>query len=94
MLDQLMSVQLSIKSNGLYLIGDINTGRCPTIPSVLLFLLHIQREEVGGYTLANSMYKWSKMRSVHGPCRSTDHGCTVPYSIFVAVLVMNCLSVL
>ena len=34
----------------------------PTIPSVIYFLLHIQQLEIGGFKLANQMYKWGKMR--------------------------------
>jgi hypothetical protein len=34
----------------------------PTIPCALYFLLHLQQLEIGGFTLANGMYKWQKMR--------------------------------
>ncbi|KAH3790012.1 hypothetical protein DPMN_168206, partial [Dreissena polymorpha] len=36
----------------------------PTIPSAVYFLLHIQQQEIGGFKLANQMFKWSKMRSI------------------------------
>jgi hypothetical protein len=64
LMDELSFLQGSLKSNSLHQGADIGRARCPTIPCVLLFLLHVQREEIGGFTLANSMYKWSKIRSV------------------------------
>ncbi|WAR21994.1 KNDC1-like protein [Mya arenaria] len=36
----------------------------PTIPSTVFFLLHIQQQEIGGFKLANQMFKWSKMRTI------------------------------
>lgn len=35
----------------------------PTIPCFLLFVIHVQQQELGGFTLPNDMYKWTKLRS-------------------------------
>ncbi|XP_022080573.1 uncharacterized protein LOC110973789 isoform X2 [Acanthaster planci] len=43
--------------------GDAHKGS-PTLPSTLLFLMHVQQLEIGGFTLANGMYKWTKMKSI------------------------------
>ena len=34
----------------------------PTIPCFLLFVIHVQQQELGGFTLPSDMYKWTKMR--------------------------------
>lgn len=40
-----------------------NSGRRqPTIPCILLFLLHVQQEEIGGFRLANGMIRWNKIK--------------------------------
>ncbi|KAF6037990.1 KNDC1 [Bugula neritina] len=36
----------------------------PTIPCALIFSLHVQQLEQGGFTLANGMYRWPKLRSL------------------------------
>ena len=41
--------------------GDAHRGG-PTLPPTLLFLMHVQQLEIGGFRLANGMYKWTKMR--------------------------------
>ena len=34
----------------------------PTLPPTLLFLMHLQQLEIGGFQLANGMYKWNKIK--------------------------------
>ena len=34
----------------------------PTLPPTLLFLMHVQQLEIGGFQLANGLYKWTKIK--------------------------------
>ncbi|XP_038045530.1 uncharacterized protein LOC119720079 [Patiria miniata] len=43
--------------------ADAHKGS-PTLPPTLLFLMHVQQLEIGGFKLANGMYKWTKMKSI------------------------------
>ena len=60
--------QVLLKTDGQWLLKDDACRVKPTLPSVLLFLMHIQQQEIGGFTLANGMYKWAKMRCAHSAC--------------------------
>ena len=61
---------LQVKVNGepMAMMQDKDSHMYPTIPCVLYFLLHLQQLEIGGFTLANGMFKWQKMRCVCGMC--------------------------
>jgi hypothetical protein len=67
---------MKIKSEPLALLQDKDSHMYPTIPCALYFLLHLQQLEIGGFTLANGMYKWQKMRYMYkkGFVTSTDKG--------------------
>ena len=62
---------LQVKVNGepMAMMQDKDSHMYPTIPCVLYFLLHLQQLEIGGFTLANGMFKWQKMRCVCGMCK-------------------------
>ena len=53
---------MQLKSDPDILMKEKDSYLLPTIPSVLYFLLHVQQLEIGGFRLANGMYKWGKMR--------------------------------
>jgi hypothetical protein len=58
----LYDCQVLLKTDSTWLLRDNAYREKPTIPCALLFLMHIQQLELGGFTLANGMYKWTKMR--------------------------------
>ncbi|XP_060074795.1 kinase non-catalytic C-lobe domain-containing protein 1-like [Ylistrum balloti] len=62
--EELSSVRLFLKNDGMAITSITNSHLLPTIPSVLLFLFHVQQQEIGSFQLANGMYKWSKIRSI------------------------------
>lgn len=68
-MEELTSARLFLKSDVMSLVNQKDSHMYPTIPSVVLLLLHIQQCEIGGFKLANGMYKWSKMRSI---CNAID----------------------
>ena len=53
-----------LKTDASWLIQGDAFRRRPTIPSALLFIMHVQQEELGGFLLANGMFKWTKLRLV------------------------------
>ncbi|KAJ8316887.1 hypothetical protein KUTeg_004791 [Tegillarca granosa] len=63
-LEDLNNTRMFLKNDARSLMDNKDSHLFPTIPSILLFLLHVQQQEIGGFTLANQMYKWSKMRSI------------------------------
>ncbi|KAL5022627.1 hypothetical protein ScPMuIL_001782 [Solemya velum] len=63
-MEDLVSLKMHLKNDALYLMEAKDCYLIPTIPSVLLFLLHVQQLELGTFQLANAMYKWSKIRSI------------------------------
>ncbi|XP_021355503.1 protein very KIND-like isoform X2 [Mizuhopecten yessoensis] len=63
-IEELSSVRLFLKNDGMAITSVTNSHLLPTIPSVLLFLFHVQQQEFGSFQLANGMYKWSKIRSI------------------------------
>ena len=66
--EELASLKLFLKSDNACFSGEKGSQRrAPTIPCVLLFLIHVQQQEIGGFKLANGMFRWSKMKSVSLP---------------------------
>ncbi|XP_053407466.1 kinase non-catalytic C-lobe domain-containing protein 1-like isoform X3 [Mercenaria mercenaria] len=64
-LDELCASRMFLKNDPLSLMQqDKDCHLYPTIPSAVIFLLHIQQLEIGGFRLANQMYKWGKIRSI------------------------------
>ncbi|XP_064630511.1 uncharacterized protein LOC135489206 isoform X2 [Lineus longissimus] len=63
-MEDLTQVKAYLKKDNMCLVQSPEAKLGPTIPSVLLFLLHVQQLEIGGFTLANGMFKWTKMRSI------------------------------
>ncbi|XP_041369911.1 kinase non-catalytic C-lobe domain-containing protein 1-like [Gigantopelta aegis] len=63
-MEQLATLKMQLKSDPDVLMKEKDSYLLPTIPSVLYFLLHVQQLEIGGFRLANGMYKWGKMRSI------------------------------
>ncbi|XP_076104710.1 kinase non-catalytic C-lobe domain-containing protein 1-like isoform X4 [Mytilus galloprovincialis] len=68
-MEELTTTRIFLKSDVGSLLSNKDSHMYPTIPSVVLLLLHIQQCEIGGFKLANGMYKWSKMRSI---CNAID----------------------
>ncbi|KAK7109186.1 uncharacterized protein [Littorina saxatilis] len=69
LMDDLEALQVKVKGEPMALMQDKDSHMYPTIPGTLYFLLHLQQLEIGGFTLANGMYKWQKMRSI---CQMID----------------------
>ncbi|KAK7479244.1 hypothetical protein BaRGS_00029492, partial [Batillaria attramentaria] len=68
-MEHLETLQVQLKGEQMALMKDKESHMYPTIPCALYFLLHLQQLEIGGFTLANGMYKWAKMRSI---CQMID----------------------
>ncbi|XP_035671726.1 kinase non-catalytic C-lobe domain-containing protein 1-like isoform X2 [Branchiostoma floridae] len=63
-MEDLNAVKVILKSDsGCLVDGENHRGRA-TIPPTLLFLMHVQQQEIGAFTMANGMYKWAKLRSI------------------------------
>ena len=60
--DELSSLKLFLKSDDSCLVSEKGQKHVSTIPCILLFLIHVQQQEIGGFKLANQMYRWSKMK--------------------------------
>ena len=56
--------QMKVKSEAMGLMSEKDCHVYPCIPCVLYLALHLQGVEIGGFTLANGMFKWDKMRYV------------------------------
>lgn len=56
------ALQMFLKNDAMSLMKHTDSHLYPTIPSALLFLLHVQQQEIGSFKLANDMVKWSKIR--------------------------------
>ena len=54
--------QVLLKTDSSWLMKNEASREKPTIPCFLLFVIHAQQQELGGFTLPNDMYKWTKMR--------------------------------
>ncbi|XP_061194832.1 kinase non-catalytic C-lobe domain-containing protein 1-like [Saccostrea echinata] len=63
-MEELKSVRMFLKNDALSLMKHADCHLYPTIPSALLFLLHVQQQEIGSFKLANDMVKWSKIRTI------------------------------
>ncbi|XP_072042555.1 uncharacterized protein [Amphiura filiformis] len=60
--ENLSGVRMSLQGDSESLVtGDSHQ---PTLPPTLLFLMHVQQLEIGGFQLANGMYKWTKIKSI------------------------------
>ncbi|XP_078358462.1 uncharacterized protein LOC144643172 isoform X1 [Oculina patagonica] len=62
-LEELKAVKVLLKTDSSWLMKSEASRDKPTIPCFLLFVIHVQQQELGGFTLPNDMYKWTKMRS-------------------------------
>lgn len=62
-LEELKAVKVLLKTDSSWLMKSEASREKPTIPCFLLFVIHVQQQELGGFTLPNDMYKWTKMRS-------------------------------
>ncbi|XP_074641281.1 uncharacterized protein LOC141899028 [Tubulanus polymorphus] len=63
-MEELTRLKFFLKKDNLCLIPNDGKRSVTTIPCILLFLLHVQQLEIGGFTLANGMYRWQKFRSI------------------------------
>lgn len=54
--------QVLLKTDSSWLMKSEASRDKPTIPCFLLFIIHVQQQELGGFTLPSDMYKWTKMR--------------------------------
>ncbi|KAK3095807.1 hypothetical protein FSP39_019436 [Pinctada imbricata] len=63
-MEELASIRMFLKNDAMSLMNHKGSHLLPTIPSVLLFLIHVQQLEIGSFQLANEMYKWGKIRSI------------------------------
>ena len=62
LLQELDDIKLLLKTDSHALQLTDDTNGLPAIPSALLFVLHVQQLEQGGFTLANGLYRWQKLR--------------------------------
>uniref|UniRef100_S4RJ08 Ras-GEF domain-containing protein n=1 Tax=Petromyzon marinus TaxID=7757 RepID=S4RJ08_PETMA len=63
-MEELVAVKVFLKSDSECLLEADTSRPKPTIPCPHLFSMHVQQLEVGGFTMANRMYKWPKLRSL------------------------------
>lgn len=57
-------LQVLLKTDSSWLMKSEASRDKPTIPCFLLFVIHVQQQELGGFTLPNDMFKWTKMRYI------------------------------
>ncbi|XP_071948601.1 uncharacterized protein [Antedon mediterranea] len=62
--EKLKAAKIILKGDGESLIKNNIHHDKPTLPCSLFLLMHLQSAEIGGFTLANGMYKWTKMKSI------------------------------
>ncbi|XP_054765439.2 uncharacterized protein LOC129272313 isoform X1 [Lytechinus pictus] len=60
--EELSASRVLLQGDSEYLMKGEKTS--PTLPATLLFLLHVQQLEIGGFQLTNGMFKWNKLRSI------------------------------
>ncbi|XP_030841143.1 uncharacterized protein LOC584262 isoform X1 [Strongylocentrotus purpuratus] len=60
--EDLNACRVLLQGDSEYLMKGDKTS--PTLPATLLFLLHVQQLEIGGFQLTNGMFKWTKLRSI------------------------------
>ncbi|XP_035848209.1 kinase non-catalytic C-lobe domain-containing protein 1 isoform X2 [Sander lucioperca] len=63
-LEELRAVQVFLKSDDLCLMGGEPRRRRPTLPSARILAMHVQKLEIGAFTLTTGAYKWPKLRSI------------------------------
>ena len=84
--EELASLKLFLKSDNACFSGEKGSQRrAPTIPCVLLFLIHVQQQEIGGFKLANGMFRWSKMKSVFPPA---SHLTVIVHGVLIVCVVI------
>ncbi|CAH1783767.1 unnamed protein product [Owenia fusiformis] len=64
LMEELTTTRVFLKSDSNCLMKSEDVYEVPTIPCALLFLLHVQQLEIGGFKLANGLCKWHKIRSI------------------------------
>ncbi|XP_033122474.1 uncharacterized protein LOC117121388 isoform X2 [Anneissia japonica] len=62
--EKLKAAKIVLKGDGESLTQGNSHHDKPTLPCSLFLLMHLQQSEVGGFTLANGMYKWTKMKCI------------------------------
>ncbi|PIK35550.1 Protein very KIND [Apostichopus japonicus] len=62
--EELEAAGVLLKGDCDFLIRGDHHKTLPTLPCVHLVLMHIQQLEIGGFKLANGMYKWPKLKSI------------------------------
>lgn len=63
-LEELKAMKVLLKTDSSWLMRGESSREKPTIPCFLLFVIHVQQQELGGFTLPSDLYKWTKMRCV------------------------------
>ncbi|XP_077992476.1 kinase non-catalytic C-lobe domain-containing protein 1-like isoform X1 [Glandiceps talaboti] len=63
-MQELTAAKMFLKSDSQCLVEGESHRDQPTLPSTLLFLMHVQQLEIGSFTLANGMFKWTKMKTI------------------------------
>ena len=62
LIQELDDIKLQLKTEASAIRPPEDVPGLPTIPCASLFALHVQQLEQGGFTLANGMYRWPKLR--------------------------------
>jgi hypothetical protein len=78
-IEELAAVRIFLKTDSMCLSSSTEERSRPTIPCILLFLLHVQQLEIGGFTLANGMYKWTKLKKLCAVVDQIRHFKQIPY---------------
>ncbi|CAN0011599.1 unnamed protein product [Lampetra planeri] len=63
-MNQLNDVKMFLKRDGMCLMEEGCHVKNPTIPCARIFAMHVQQLEIGAFTMASGLYKWSKIRSI------------------------------
>jgi len=63
-LEELKAMKVLLKTDSSWLMRGESSREKPTIPCFLLFVIHVQQQELGGFMLPSDLYKWTKMRCV------------------------------
>nr|XP_032807943.1 kinase non-catalytic C-lobe domain-containing protein 1-like [Petromyzon marinus] len=63
-MNQLNDVKMFLKRDGMCLMEEGGHVKNPTIPCARIFAMHVQQLEIGAFTMASGLYKWSKIRSI------------------------------
>ncbi|KAJ8025439.1 Kinase non-catalytic C-lobe domain-containing protein 1 [Holothuria leucospilota] len=62
--EELEAAGVLLKGDSEFLVQGNQHKHLPTLPSTHLTLMHIQQLEIGGFKLANGMYKWPKLKAI------------------------------